>query len=72
MIEAFSKFRRAKNYNCDITISCALNVAASIEDQEIAVYSKNEKEAGDNYGEYVENNYGQIEYSCGEPESIMV
>lgn len=63
MIEAFAKYRRAKNYNCDITISCALNIAASIEDQEVSVYSGGDEEGDGDYGVYKESNYGEISYS---------
>lgn len=66
MIEAFARFRRDKNYNCDITISCALNVAASIEDQEIGVYSSGEEDIPGDYGAYVEASNGRIEYDYGE------
>jgi len=62
MIEAFAKFRKDKNYNCDITISCALNVASDIEDQEIAVYSQSDEDEEGDYGAYVEDNDGNIIY----------
>lgn len=62
MIEAFAKFRKDKNYNCDITISCALNVASDIEDQEIAVYSQSDEDEEGDYGAYVEDNDGNIKY----------
>lgn len=61
MIEAFAKFRKAKNYNCDITISCALNVASSIEREEEGVYSDNE-ELEDDFGGYVMDQNGNLNY----------
>ncbi len=62
MIEAFAKFRKAKNYNCDITISCALNVASSIEREGESAYSEGE-ELEEDFGGYVMNQDGVLNYS---------
>lgn len=63
MIEAFAKFRKDKNYNCDITISCALNVASHLEDMEVAVYSETQSDEPEDYGAYIEETNGEIAYA---------
>lgn len=62
MIEAFAKFKRQKGYNCDITISCALNIISSVENEELGVYSS-EDDDDDDFGGYKENSFGQINWN---------
>ena len=62
MLEAWAKFRRDKNYNCDITISCALNVASAVEREDMAVYSNGEEEDDDDFGGYTMSEDGYINY----------
>lgn len=62
MIEAFAKFRKAKNYNCDITISCALNTASAIEREEESAYSDSEDDNED-FGGYQISDDGTINYN---------
>jgi len=62
MIEAFAKFRKAKGYNCDITISCALNIASSIEREGEAAWSEGEEEEED-FGGYEMDPHGNIQYN---------
>ena len=62
MIEAFAKFKRQKGYNCDITISCALNIISSTENEELGVYSS-EDDDDDDFGGYKENSFGQINWN---------
>ena len=62
MLEAWAKFRRDKNYNCDITISCALNVASAVEREDMAVYSNGEEEDDDDFGGYTMSKDGYINY----------
>jgi hypothetical protein len=52
MIERFISFRVAPDYNCDITISTALNIASATEDRELDVYSESEETKDDDYGGY--------------------
>jgi hypothetical protein len=55
MIEKLAQFRTTGKYNCDITISCALNIASATEDREVEVFSETEYEDSDNdnFGGYV-------------------
>ena len=62
MIEAFAKFRKAKNYNCDITISCALNTASAIEKEEEGVWSDKEEEEED-FGGYTQDINGNLNWN---------
>lgn len=62
MIEAFAKFRKAKNYNCDISISCALNTTSAIERENETAYSEGEEEEED-FGGYQLDKSGNISYS---------
>jgi len=62
MIEAFAKYKKAKNYNCDITISCALNIANSIEMEEETAYSESEEE-DDDFGGYIIDQNGNLNYN---------
>jgi len=62
MIEAFAKFRKAKNYNCDITISCALNCASAIEKEEEGVWSEKEDEEED-FGGYTQDINGNLNWN---------
>lgn len=58
MIEKFAQFRTTGKYNCDITISCALNIASATEDREVEVFSESEYENSnlDDYGGYYMRN----------------
>lgn len=51
ILEAWGKFKRTKGYNCDITISTALNIVTLIDDEDIEVYSEGEEDEED-YGGY--------------------
>ena len=62
MIEAFAKYRKAKNYNCDITISCALNTASAIEKEEEGVWSDKEEEEED-FGGYTQDINGNLNWN---------
>ena len=62
MIDAFARFRKAKNYNCDITISCALNIASSVEREDETAYSEGE-EMEEDFGGYQFDSDGNINYS---------
>lgn len=62
MIEAFAKFRKAKNYNCDITISCALNTASAIEREDQSAYSEGDDNDED-FGGFVLDLNGNVNYS---------
>lgn len=62
IIEAFGKFKRVKGYNCDITISCALNIISAVEDEEVGVYSESEEE-DDDFGGYKLDNNGNINWN---------
>jgi len=62
IIEAFGKFKRQKGYNCDITISCALNIVSAIEDEEFGVYSSKEED-DDDFGGYVLSENGNVNYN---------
>lgn len=52
MIEKFIAFRTTDGYNCDITIGCALNIAAATEDRELDVYREEEEEDSEDFGGY--------------------
>lgn len=52
MIEKFIAFRTTDGYNCDITIGCALNIAAATEDRELDVYREEEEEELEDFGGY--------------------
>ena len=55
ILERLASFRKAKNYNCDITVSCALNIVAALDDEEIGIYSQGNIEEED-FGGYKEIN----------------
>lgn len=53
MLEKWAMFKIDPHYNCDITISCALNIASAIEDRELEVYSDIDEDKDENdYGGY--------------------
>lgn len=55
-IERFIAFRVAADYNCDITISSALNIAAATEDRELEVYADSDVEEDNDFGGYIYTN----------------
>lgn len=56
MLERFAKFRTTAGYNCDITICCALNIAAATEDREVEVYSDLDDQEEESFGGYISMN----------------
>ena len=62
IIHAFAKFKRSPKYNCDITISCAINIISAKENEELSVYSQTEEES-DEFGGYVLDTVGNINWN---------
>lgn len=56
MLERFAAFKIDPHYNCDITICCALNITADIEDRDVDIYSDGEEGQDEDYGGYIIRN----------------
>lgn len=56
IIERLIKFKVSSDYNCDITICLAFNIASSIEDRELEVYTESEDEEDEYFGGFIQYN----------------
>ena len=56
ILDAWGKFKRTKGYNCDITISTALNIVSKVDDMDIEVYEEDSVEEVD-FGGYSYNDF---------------
>lgn len=64
MIERFISFKVSPDYNCDITICAALNIASMTEDKELDVYSESEITEDDDYGGFCMQNDNIVRHTA--------